>query len=175
MTRLDQNRAETQLAKKASVPVQDVKNLAIWGNHSATQFPDFGNATINGKKATDVITDLGWLQGDFITTVQKRGAAVIEARGLSSAASAANAAIDTVASLVTATTSDDCVSVAVTSHGEYGVPEGLTFGFPIVSNGNGSWKVKESFESDEFAKGRIKITTDELLSERDEVKTLGLI
>jgi len=175
MTRLDQNRAETQLAKKASVPVQDVKNLAIWGNHSATQFPDFGNATINGKKATDVITDLGWLQGDFITTVQKRGAAVIEAGGLSSAASAANAAIDTVASLVTATTSDDCVSVAVTSHGEYGVPEGLTFGFPIVSNGNGSWKVKESFESDEFAKGRIKITTDELLSERDEVKTLGLI
>ena len=175
MTRLDQNRAETQLAKKASVPVQDVKNLAIWGNHSATQFPDFGNATINGKKATDVITDLGWLQGDFITTVQKRGAVVIEARGLSSAASAANAAIDTVASLVTATTSDDCVSVAVTSHGEYGVPEGLTFGFPIVSNGNGSWKVKESFESDEFAKGRIKITTDELLSERDEVKTLGLI
>ena len=175
MTRLDQNRAETQLAKKASVPVQDVKNLAIWGNHSATQFPDFGNATINGKNATDVITDLGWLQGDFITTVQKRGAAVIEARGLSSAASAANAAIDTVASLVTATTSDDCVSVAVTSHGEYGVPEGLTFGFPIVSNGNGSWKVKESFESDEFAKGRIKITTDELLSERDEVKTLGLI
>ena len=175
MTRLDQNRAETQLAKKASVPVRDVKNVAIWGNHSATQFPDFANATIGGKRATDVITDRDWLQGAFITTVQKRGAAVIEARGLSSAASAANAAIDTVASLVTATPSDDCASVAVTSHGEYGVPEGLTFGFPIMSDGNGSWKVKESFDSDEFAKGRIKITTDELLSERDEVASLELI
>src|SRR6204780_2568950 len=172
MTRLDQNRAESQLAKKAGVPVKDVKNVAIWGNHSATQFPDFANATIAGKLATDVITDRDWLQGEFITTVQKRGAAVIEARGLSSAASAANAAVDTVASLVTATPSDDCSSVAVTSHGEYLVPEGLTFGFPIVSDGYGSWKVKEGFESDEFAKGRIKITTDELLSERDEVTSL---
>jgi malate dehydrogenase len=175
MTRLDQNRAETQLAKKAGVAVKDVKNVAIWGNHSATQFPDFANATINGKKATDAITDLAWLQGEFITTVQKRGAAVIEARGLSSAASAANAAIDTVASLVTATAGDDCNSVAVTSHGEYGVPEGLTFGFPVMSDGNGSWKVKESFDSDDFAKDRVKITTDELLSERDEVRSLGLI
>ncbi len=175
MTRLDQNRAETQLAKKASVAVEDVKNVAIWGNHSATQFPDFANATIGGKLATDVITDRDWLQGEFITTVQKRGAAVIEARGLSSAASAANAAIDTVASLVTVTPSDDCASVAVTSHGEYGVPEGLTFGFPVMSDGSGSWKVKESFDSDEFAKGRIKITTDELLSERDEVAALELI
>jgi malate dehydrogenase len=107
--------------------------------------------------------------------VQKRGAAVIEARGLSSAASAANAAIDTVASLVSATPSDDCASIAVTSHGEYGVPEGLTFGFPVVSDGQGSWKVKESFNADDFAKDRIKITTDELLSERDEVTSLGLI
>jgi malate dehydrogenase len=155
--------------------VKDVKNVAIWGNHSATQFPDFANATINGQKATDAITDVAWLQGEFITTVQKRGAAVIEARGLSSAASAANAAIDTVASLVTTTASDDCASVAVTSHGEYGVPEGLTFGFPVTADGNGSWKVKESFDSDDFAKDRIKITTDELLSERDEVKSLGLI
>jgi malate dehydrogenase len=175
MTRLDQNRAETQLAKRAGVPVKDVKNVAIWGNHSATQFPDFANATINGKKVTDAINDVDWLQGEFITTVQKRGAAVIEARGLSSAASAANAAIDTVASLVSATASDDCASVAVTSHGEYGVPEGLTFGFPVMSDGKGSWKVKESFHSDDFAKGRIKITTDELLSERDEVTSLGLI
>jgi malate dehydrogenase len=175
MTRLDQNRAETQLAKKASVPVKEVKNVAIWGNHSATQFPDFANATIGGKKATDVITDRDWLQGEFITTVQKRGAAVIEARGLSSAASAANAAIDTVANLVTATPGDDCTSVAVTSHGEYGVPEALTFGFPVISDGKGSWKVKESFDSDEFAKDRIKMTTDELLSERDEVTSLDLI
>jgi malate dehydrogenase len=175
MTRLDQNRAESQLAKKAGVPVKDVKNVAIWGNHSATQFPDFANATINGKKATDAITDLAWLQGEFITTVQKRGAAVIEARGLSSAASAANAAVDTVASLITATPSDDCASVAVTSNGEYGAPEGLVFGFPVMSDGHGSWKVKESFDSDDFAKDRIKVTTDELLSERDEVTSLGLI
>jgi malate dehydrogenase len=175
MTRLDQNRAASQLAKRAGVPVKDVKNVAIWGNHSATQYPDFANATINGKKATDAISDLAWLQGEFITTVQKRGAAVIEARGLSSAASAANAAIDTVASLVSATPSDDCASIAVTSYGEYGVPEGLTFGFPVVSDGQGSWKVKESFNADDFAKDRIKITTDELLSERDEVTSLGLI
>ena len=175
MTRLDQNRAASQLAKRAGVPVKDVKNVAIWGNHSATQYPDFANATINAKKAVDAIDDLAWLQGEFITTVQKRGAAVIEARGLSSAASAANAAIDTVASLVRATASDDCASVAVTSHGEYGIPEGLSFGFPVAANGQGSWKVKESFSHDDFADGRIKITTDELLSERDEVRSLGLI
>src|ERR1700692_1339468 len=135
MTRLDQNRAETQLAKKAGVAVKDVKNLAIWGNHSATQFPDFANATINGKRVPDVIDDHAWLQGNFITTVQKRGAAIIEARGLSSAASAANAAIDTVVSLVNATPSDDCASVGVTSEGAYGVPEGLTFGFPVLADG----------------------------------------
>jgi malate dehydrogenase len=175
MTRLDQNRAETQLAKKAGAPVKDVKNLAIWGNHSATQFPDFTNATIAGKKATEAISDHAWLEGEFITTVQKRGAAIIEARGLSSAASAANAAIDTVVSLTTPTASDDCVSVAVTSSGEYGVPEGLTFGLPISVDAKGAWHVKEGFEVNEFAAGRIKVTTDELLSERDEVKTLGLI
>ena len=175
MTRLDQNRAETQLAKKAGAPVADVKNLAIWGNHSATQFPDFANATIAGKKATDVITDHAWLEGDFITTVQKRGAAIIEARGLSSAASAANAAIDTVVSLTTPTASDDCVSVAVTSQGQYGVPEGLTFGFPVSVNATGTWSVKEGFEVNDFAAGRIKVTTEELLSERDEVGALGLV
>ena len=175
MTRLDQNRAETQLAKKAGAPVADVKNLVIWGNHSATQFPDFANSTIGGVKTTDVITDTEWLQGDFITTVQKRGAAIIEARGLSSAASAANAAIDTVVSLTTPTAADDCVSVAVTSTGEYGVPEGLTFGLPIQADGQGGWSVKSGFEIDEFAAARIKVTTDELISERDEVRALGLI
>lgn len=175
MTRLDQNRAETQLAKKAGAPVADVKNLVIWGNHSATQYPDFTNATIGGHAATDVITDTEWLQGDFITTVQKRGAAIIEARGLSSAASAANAAIDTVVSLTTPTAADDCVSVAVTSNGEYGVPEGLTFGLPIQADGHGNWAVKEGFAIDEFSAGRIKTTTDELLSERDEVQALGLL
>jgi malate dehydrogenase len=175
MTRLDQNRAETQLAKKAGVPVEEVKNLVIWGNHSATQFPDFANATIAAKKATDVISDHAWLEGDFITTVQKRGAAIIEARGLSSAASAANAAIDTLVSLTTPTAGDDCVSVAVTSQGEYGTPEGLTFGLPISADGKGSWHVKDGFVLNEFATARIKITTEELLSERDEVKSLGLV
>jgi len=175
MTRLDQNRAETQLAKKAGASVADVKNLVIWGNHSATQYPDFVNATIGGAKATDVISDTAWLQGDFITTVQKRGAAIIEARGLSSAASAANAAIDTVVSLTTPTAADDCVSVAVTSNGEYGVPAGLTFGLPIQDDGQGNYSVKDGFEIDEFSAARIKVTTDELLSERDEVQALGLI
>ena len=175
MTRLDQNRAETQLAKKAGVAVRDVKNLAIWGNHSSTQFPDFANTTLAGTKATDKISDHEWLRGDFITTVQKRGAAIIEARGASSAASAANAAIDTVVGLVNPTATDDCVSVGVTSHGEYGVPEGLTFGFPVTSDGKGTWKVKEGFSIDEFAAERIKLTTDELMGERDDVRALGLI
>jgi malate dehydrogenase len=175
MTRLDQNRAKAQLAKEAGVSVKDVKNLAIWGNHSSTQFPDFANSTIAGKKTTDVITDHAWLRGEFITTVQRRGTAVIEARGLSSAASAANAAIGTVVSLITETPADDCASVAVTSHGEYGVPEGLTFGFPISADGKGSWKVIEGYELDEFAHERIKITSEELIGERDEVRSLGLI
>jgi malate dehydrogenase len=175
MMRLDQNRAKSQLAKRAGVPVKDVKNVAIWGNHSATQFPDFANATINGTKVPEAIDDHEWLRGEFITTVQKRGAAIIEARGQSSAASAASAAIDTVVSLVQATQKDDSASVAVTSHGEYGVPEGLTFGFPIAADGNGGWRVKEGFDVDDFAKDRIKVTTDELLSERDEVRSLGLI
>ncbi len=175
MTRLDENRAKSQLAKKAGVPVADVKNVAIWGNHSATQFPDFANATIGGKPATEVITDDEWLQGEFITTVQKRGAAIIEARGLSSAASAANAAIDTVASLSTATPEGDCASVAVASDGEYGVPEGLQFGFPVAADGKGGWQVIEGITHDDFAAERVRITTDELESERDDVRDLGLL
>ncbi|MGC2168098.1 MAG: malate dehydrogenase, partial [Acidimicrobiales bacterium] len=175
MTRLDQNRAVAQLAQNSGRPVAEVKNLAIWGNHSATQFPDFANSTIGGQTTTAVIADQTWLEGEFITTVQKRGAAIIEARGLSSAASAASAAIDTVRSLVNATPRDDCASVAVTSHGEYGVPEGLTFGYPVVSDGAGSWTVKEGFELNDFAKGRIAITAEELVAERDEVRNLGLI
>ncbi|MFI5034625.1 MAG: malate dehydrogenase [Acidimicrobiales bacterium] len=175
MTRLDQNRAETQLAKRAGEPVVSVKNLAIWGNHSATQFPDFANATINGAPVTEVIVDHDWLRGEFITTVQKRGAAIIEARGASSAASAANAAIDTVVGLRTATPADDCVSIGVTSHGEYAAPEGLTFGFPVAADGSGSWSVKENFARDDFAAERIAVTTAELIAERDEVRSLGLI
>jgi malate dehydrogenase len=175
MTRLDQNRAQTQLAKKAGVSVAEVKQIAIWGNHSATQFPDFANSTILGKPTADVISDQAWLEGDFISTVQKRGAAIIEARGVSSAASAANAAIDTVVGLHTKTEAGNSVSVAVCSNGEYGVPEGLQFGYPIIADGEGGWSVLEGLSHDEFAKGRIQATTDELLGERDDVKALGLI
>ncbi len=175
MTRLDENRAKAQLAAKAGALVGDVTNVAIWGNHSATQFPDFANARIGGKPATEVITDGEWLRGDFITTVQKRGAAIIDARGSSSAASAAAAAIDTVVSLRTKTAKGDCFSVAVASEGQYGAPEGLQFGFPVASDGKGGWSVVEGFAHDDFAAERIGITTDELQAERDDVKGLGLI
>ncbi|MHB8218931.1 MAG: malate dehydrogenase [Acidimicrobiales bacterium] len=175
MTRLDQNRAETQLAKKAGVPVTSVKHLAIWGNHSATQFPDFAAATIDDRPVPDVITDSAWLEGDFLTTVQKRGAAVIDARGASSAASAANAAIDTVVGLRTATATGDCVSVAVSSSGQYGTPDGLQFGFPVRADGQGGWSVEEGIAHDPFAAERIRLTTEELVAERDEVRALGLL
>lgn len=175
MTRLDANRAKSQLAQKAAVPVSDVSNVAIWGNHSATQYPDAYNAKIGGKPAYDVIGDETWLQNGFIETVQKRGAAVIEARGLSSAASAANAAIDSVTSVLNKTASGDCVSLAVASNGEYGTPEGLQYGFPVASDGAGNWSVVEGFELNDFAKAKIAVTSDELASERDEVRSLGLI
>jgi malate dehydrogenase len=175
MTRLDENRAKAQLAQKAGAPVASVRNLAIWGNHSATQFPDFANATIDAKPVTEVITDHEWLEGDFISTVQKRGAAIIDARGLSSAASAASAAIDTVVGLRTATARGDCVSVAVASSGQYGAPEGLQFGFPILADGLGGWKVAEGFEHSDFAQARIATTTEELEGERADVAALGLI
>ncbi len=171
MTRLDQNRAKTQLAKKAGVAVADVKNVTIWGNHSATQFPDAKNATIGGKPAYDVISDHAWLQGDFVTTVQKRGAAVIEARGSSSAASAANAIVDSVVSIRTATAANDCAALAVVSKGEYGIPAGLQFGFPIKTDGT-TWSVIPNLPVDDFAKSKIKITTDELIAEREDCKDL---
>jgi malate dehydrogenase len=171
MTRLDENRAKSQLANRAGVPVADVTNLAIWGNHSSTQFPDFAHARIGGKAATEVIGDRDWLEGDFLATVQKRGAAIIEARGASSAASAANAAIDCVVSMRTSTPAGDWTSVAVVSHGEYGVPEGLQFGFPVRSDGSG-WTVVEGLEHDEFAHERIALTTAELLEEQVDVQEL---
>jgi malate dehydrogenase len=174
MTRLDENRAKTQLAKKAGVAVREVTNLAIWGNHSATQFPDFANARIGGKPAPEVIGDDAWLQGPFLETVQKRGAAVIEKRGASSAASAAHAAIDSVNSVWRPTPEGDWHSLAVASNGEYGVPEGLQFGYPVRSDGS-SWSVVEGIEHDEFAQERIRITTEELLEELAEVTELGLV
>jgi malate dehydrogenase len=175
MTRLDQNRAQTQLAQRAGVPVADVTNVTIWGNHSATQYPDFANARIGGKAAPDVISDHEWLRTGFIETVQKRGAAIIEARGLSSAASAANAAIDSVNSIRTAPPAGEWTSLAVASRGEYGTPEGLQYGFPVVSDGDGGWSVVEGLDHDDFAQEKLRITTEELASERDEVRSLGLI
>jgi malate dehydrogenase len=171
MMRLDENRAKTLLARKAGVPVQVVTNIGVWGNHSTTQYPDARNAKIAGLPAFDVISDHGWLKGKFIETVQKRGAAVIEARGLSSAASAANAVIDSVNSIWNPTPWGDWHSLAVVSHGEYGVPEGLQFGFPLKSDGR-SWEVVTGLEHDGDAKDRIKKTTDELLQERELVKGL---
>jgi malate dehydrogenase len=173
MTRLDQNRAETALAKKAGVPVSSVTNLAIWGNHSSTQFPDFENACIDGAPVAEVIADQAWLEGEFISGVQQRGARIIEARGASSAASAANAVVDSVGSLHEPTPTGDCASVAVVSHGEYSTPEGLVFGFPVVSDGR-NWKVKEGLGHSKFASERVRITTEELLSEREAVGDLLL-
>lgn len=171
MTRLDQNRAQTQLAQKAGVPVSEVKNVTIWGNHSTTQYPDFYHATIGGKPVTEVISDENWLKNDFISTVQKRGAAVIEARGASSAASAANAALDSVKSIINPTPSGETFSNAVCSDGSYGIDEGLIFGFPLVSDGQ-SWKIAQGQDHNEFAQSKIQATLDELRSERDTVKDL---
>ncbi len=171
MMRLDENRAKSQLAHKAGAHVRQVTHMACWGNHSATQFPDYAHARIDGTPVPEVITDTQWLQGPFIETVQKRGAAVIEARGASSAASAAHAAIDSVNSVWQATAEGDWHSLAVASRGEYGVPEGLQFGFPVRSDGK-SWKVVEGLEHDAFARGKLDITTKELIAERDEVQAL---
>jgi len=163
MTRLDQNRAQSLLARKAGVPVTSVTGMAIWGNHSSTQFPDFENTRIGAKPAPEAIGDTEWLRGEFISTVQQRGAKIIEARGASSAASAANAVVDSVRSIVTPTGPGDCVSLAVVSHGEYGAPEGLVFGFPVRSDGT-AWHVVEGLEHSDFALDRIRVTTEELES-----------
>jgi malate dehydrogenase len=172
MTRLDENRAKSQLAKKAGVHSSDVTNLCIWGNHSATQYPDFTNAKIQGRPATEVISDHEWLKGEFISTVQQRGAAIIKARGASSAASAANAALDTVKSLITPTPEGDWHSVAVRSDGSYGIEEGLMASMPIRTNADGSWEVVQGVPVDEFSRGKIEATINELKEERDAVKHL---
>jgi malate dehydrogenase len=171
MTRLDQNRAVTQLAQKAGAQVKDVKNVAIWGNHSTTQYPDFYHATIKGQPATNVIKDENWLKNEFIPLVQKRGAQVIEARGASSAASAANAALDSVKAIINPTLQGEFCSNAVCSDGSYGIDEGLIFGFPIMSDGQ-SWTIAQGQEHNEFAQAKIEATLKELRSERDTVKDL---
>ncbi|MCL4434069.1 MAG: malate dehydrogenase [Actinobacteria bacterium] len=174
MTRLDQNRAQSQLAKKAGASITEVTRTAIWGNHSSTQFPDYENALVAGRPAPQVINDDAWLQGDFITTNQQRGAKVIEARGSSSAASAANAIIDSVRSITNPTPEGDCVSLSAVSHGEYGIPDGLIFGFPMRSDGR-RCEVVQGFSHSAFAQERIAMTTRELQEERDAVVSLGLL
>jgi malate dehydrogenase len=171
MTRLDQNRARSLLADKAGVRVKDVKKLAIWGNHSATLFPDFTNATVGGKPASEAV-DRAWLEKDFIPAVQQRGAAVIAARGASSAFSATQALIDHVRSLVTATPSDDWHSAAVVSDGSYGVPKGLIASFPLRSKGDGGYEIVRGVKLDRFAMDKVAATIDELEKERDLVKDL---
>lgn len=174
MTRLDHNRALSQLAKKAGVSITDIKKLAIWGNHSATQYPDIFNAEIKGKPAADVINDQAWLESDFIPTVAKRGAAIIEARGASSAASAANAAVDHIFDWVNGTPAGDWTSSSIPSDGSYGIPEGIITSFPCTSE-NGEWKIVQGLEINEFSRGRIDASVAELVEERDAVKGLGLI
>lgn len=171
MTRLDENRAVSQLAQKAGQPVAAVKNMTIWGNHSATQFPDFYHATIAGQPATQAISDENWLQNEFISTVQQRGAAVIKARGASSAASAANAALDSVKSIIAPTPSGETFSAAVCSNGSYGVDEGLISSFPLTSDGR-TWTIQQGIQHNDFAQQKLNATIDELRSERDTVKDL---
>ncbi|MCP4914755.1 MAG: malate dehydrogenase [Oligoflexia bacterium] len=174
MTMLDENRAKTQLAQKAGVDVTKVTNMTIWGNHSATQYPDFFNAKIDGKPANEVITDSEWLKSEFIPVVQKRGAAIIQARGASSAASAANACVQGVYNLTHDTPAGETFSMCLSSTGQYGVDEGLIFSFPCRVE-NGQLKVVEGIEHNDFGKDKFATTLEELRTERDTVKDLGLI
>jgi len=172
MTRLDENRAKSQLAAKAGVHPSEVTNLCIWGNHSSTQYPDFTNAKIGGKPATEVIADEAWLKGEFLTIVQQRGAAIIKARGASSAASAANAAIETVKSLITPTPEGDWHSVAVCSDGSYGIEKGLIASFPIRTKANGEWEIVQGVPVDDYSRAKIDASVKELQEEREAVKNL---
>ncbi|HEX9988613.1 MAG TPA: malate dehydrogenase [Chloroflexia bacterium] len=173
LTRLDQNRAMAQLALRSGKTVSDVTNMTIWGNHSSTQYPDFENARIGGRPATEVINDREYLEGEFVKTIQNRGAAIIKARGKSSAASAANAVLDHVRSLVNETEGDDWFSIAIPSDGNpYGVPGGLVFSFPCRSDGKGNYEIVEGLELSEYAKGKLDLTTQELIGERNDVSDL---
>jgi malate dehydrogenase len=174
MTRLDHNRAIAQLAKKAGAAVKDITNVTIWGNHSATQYPDLFHAKVAGSSAVEVVDDQSWLENDFIPTVQKRGAAIIEARGASSAASAANAAVDHVHDWVLGSPAGDWVSMAIPSDGSYGVQEGLISSFPVTCSG-GTYEIIQNLEINEFSQSRIDATVKELGEERDAVSELKLI
>jgi malate dehydrogenase len=171
MTMLDENRARTQLAKKASVDITAISNLAIWGNHSATMYPDYFNAKINGRLVPEVIGHREWLEKDFITTVQQRGAAIIKARGLSSAASAANAVVDTVRNLTTPTKAGDWFSVAVCTPGDYGIAKGLIFSYPVRTDGK-KWEIVQNLPLTDFSKAKIAATENELKEEKSLVSDL---
>ncbi|MCI0386438.1 malate dehydrogenase [Streptomyces sp. CNQ085] len=174
MTRLDHNRALSQLAKKTGAPVSEIRRLTIWGNHSATQYPDVFHAEVAGKNAAEAVNDEKWLAEDFIPTVAKRGAAIIEARGASSAASAANAAIDHVHTWVNGTPEGDWTSMGIPSDGSYGVPEGLISSFPVTCSG-GKYEIVQGLEINEFSRARIDASVKELEEEREAVRGLGLI
>ncbi|MEO3762723.1 malate dehydrogenase [Streptomyces sp. B8F3] len=174
MTRLDHNRALSQLAKKTGAAVGDIKKLTIWGNHSATQYPDVFHAEIAGKNAAEVVNDEKWLADEFIPTVAKRGAAIIEARGASSAASAANAAVDHVYSWVNGTAQGDWVSMGIPSDGSYGVPEGLISSYPVTC-ADGAYEIVQGLEINEFSRTRIDASAKELAEEREAVRGLGLV
>ena len=174
MTRLDHNRALGQLALKTGTPVSDITNMTIWGNHSATQYPDVFHARIGGKNAAETVNDQEWIEKTFIPTVAKRGAAIIEARGFSSAASAANAALDHVHTWVNGTAEGDWTSMGVVSDGSYGVPEGLVSSFPVTTK-DGEWSIVQGLDIDAFSRARIDASVAELAEERDAVKQLGLI
>jgi malate dehydrogenase len=179
MTRLDHNRALSQVARRAGAPVADVRRVVIWGNHSATQYPDVFHAEVAGRPAPEVLgvpaDGAGWLADDFVPTVAKRGAAIIEVRGGSSVASAASAAIDHVRDWVHGTPEGDWTSAGVVSRGEYGVPEGLVSSFPVTSDGGLAWHVVEGLDLNAFARGRIDASVAELAAERDAVRALGLV
>ncbi len=174
LTRLDHNRAISQLARKTGAKVTDIKKMTIWGNHSATQYPDVFHAEVGGKNAAEVVNDQDWIENDFIPTVAKRGAAIIDARGASSAASAASATVDAARSWLLGSPKDDWVSMAVVSDGSYDVPEGLISSFPVTTK-DGNWSIVGGLEIDDFSRSRIDKSTAELADERKAVKELGLI
>jgi malate dehydrogenase len=174
MTRLDHNRAIAQLAAKTGTTVSDITKMTIWGNHSATQYPDLFHAEVKGQNAAALVNDQAWLENDFIPTVQQRGAAIIEARGLSSAASAANAAIDHMRTWALGSANGDWVSMAIPSDGSYGVAEGIISSFPVTC-ANGKYEILQGLDIDDFSRGRIDASVAELVEERDGVKELGLI
>ena len=172
MTALDANRAKAQIANKLKVSISEINQMIIWGNHSPTMYPDLENANINGKSVASLVNDDDWIKNEFLETVQQRGKAIIDARGASSAASAANAAIETVKATLAPTGSGDCFSAAIISDGSYDVPEGIIYGFPLKTNADGKIQIIQGLEINSYAKEKLEITTKELLEEKDAILEL---